>query len=37
MVNYKGPSYDNALAVVREQSSHLQGDTMTPNIALEAI
>ena len=39
MPKYKGPSYDDALAVVREQINHLsaRGDTMTPNAALEAI
>ena len=39
MPKYKGPSYDDALAVVREQIKHLsaRGGTMTPNTALEAI
>jgi len=39
MPKYKGPSYNDALAVVREQITHLsaRGGTMTPNAALEAI
>ena len=39
MPKYKGPSYDDAAAVAREQISHLAacGGTMTPNMALEAI
>ena len=39
MPKYKNPSYNDALAAVREQISHLsaRGGTMTPNAALEAI
>ena len=39
MLKYKGPSYDDALTIVREQNDHLsaRGGTMTPNTAFEAI
>ena len=37
MSKYKGPSYDDALAVVQEQIKHLAASGGTPNAALEAI
>ena len=37
MSKYKGPSYDVAAVVVREQIEHLAASGGTPNAALEAI
>ena len=37
MPKYKGPSYEDAAVVVREQIEHLAASGGTPNAALEAI